>query len=262
MRLRMAYNPQKKIYIFAGAFLAAIIVFHWLNWLAPIEFFTRRLLVFPITRFSESIRGGRIKDGGTPTIAPNPTSTIHELNAKMIMIKDENNHLREQLNFKKKTTFNLVTAHVIGRDASTLGHIIIIDRGGNDGIKFKAPVIVDNGFLIGTVIKVQPDIAHVLLLSDNQSKVAATILNRDRSAGVVEGGYGISLRLNLIPRNETVAVDDIVVSSGLDGFIPRGLLIGTVVEVENEAYKPFQQAVLTPETDLNKLTIVAVIEDK
>jgi len=75
----------------------------------------------------------------------------------------------------------------------------------------------------------------------------------------VEGGYGISLRMNLIPRDEAVRIGDQVVSSGLEKNIPRGLLIGTVAVIENEPYKPFQQAILNSVADLSKLTVVGAL---
>ena len=66
--------------------------------------------------------------------------------------------------------------------------------------------------------------------------------------------------MDFIPRNEVVLVGDMVVTSGLEETIPRGLLIGEVAVAQNEAYQPFQQAVLTPSTDLTKLFIVSVLK--
>lgn len=113
--------------------------------------------------------------------------------------------------------------------------------------------------MIGTIAKIEKNISLVRLINDNQSKIAATILNRDNSLGVVEGGYGLSIRMNFIPRNETVLIGDKIITSGLEQTIPKGLLIGEVAVAENEAYQPFQQAVLTSATDLSKLFIVSVL---
>ena len=112
---------------------------------------------------------------------------------------------------------------------------------------------------MGKITKVEKQLAVVRLISDNQIKVAATVLNNERSLGVVEGGYGLSVRMSFIPRNEVVQVGDQIITSGLELNIPRGLLIGSVAAVENEPYQPFQQAVLTPAADLAKLTLVSVL---
>jgi rod shape-determining protein MreC len=122
--------------------------------------------------------------------------------------------------------------------------------------------VVEEGILIGKVIKTEKDISIVRLLSDNQSKVAATIINREKSLGIVEGGYGLSVRMNFIPRNETVKTGDLVVTSGLQEDTPRGLLIGKVAAIENEAYQPFQQAILTPSADYSRFVYISIILTK
>jgi cell shape-determining protein MreC len=68
--------------------------------------------------------------------------------------------------------------------------------------------------------------------------------------------------VKFIPRNEIIIVGEAVVTSGLDPNIPRGLMVGNVVAIENESYQPFQQAVVSPLLDLNKLTIVSILQKK
>ncbi len=253
----MVKFSDKITYFYFSLLLVAIVALHWFGWLAPIENGVRRLFTGALIKVSVS----RAK-GTQPLLineAASSTPSRAELSAKIKLLTSENDELRHELNFKKKTAVILLPANVIGREGSAFGQVIIINRGKSDGLELKQPVIAGEGILIGTIIKTESDIAYVLLLNDNQSKVAATVLNRDKSVGVVEGGYGISLRLTLIPRNETIAVGDEIVTSGLDEATPRGLLIGIVAEVENEAYKPFQQAVLTPAIDLNKLTVVSAV---
>ena len=137
--------------------------------------------------------------------------------------------------------------------------MLIIKKGTLDNISIGDPVVVANGILIGQISKVEKDISYIRLTNDNESRIATMILNESESAGVVEGGYGISLRMKYIPRNEVVMINDDVVTSGVEENVPRGLLVGQVVAIENEAYKPFQQAILSPATDLSKINIVTVL---
>jgi rod shape-determining protein MreC len=65
--------------------------------------------------------------------------------------------------------------------------------------------------------------------------------------------------MTFIPQNETITPGDVIVTSGLEPLIPRGLTIGTIEAVEKEAYQPFQKAVLTPLASLNKLRVVSVL---
>jgi len=175
------------------------------------------------------------------------------------ILKEENSELKKIVNFKTKSNYFFITSKIIGKSANNLEKIVIIDLGKNDGLKMGQAVVVDQGILAGKIVRVGNNTSMVRLTNDNQSKVAATILNKERSSGVVEGGYGLSMRMNFIPRNEVILVGDKVITSGLESGIPRGLLIGEIAVAENESYKPFQQAVLTPSTDLSKIIIASVL---
>lgn len=179
------------------------------------------------------------------------SATIKEL-------QDENDSLRDQIGFLKLVPQH-VGADVIGRNIDPIGTTVVINRGSRDGIAVGNPVIVSRGFIIGKVARVDPTSAVVRLLSDNESKIAATIMNREKSIGLVEGGFGITVRLNFIPQNEIVRPGDVVVTSGLEPNIPRGLSLGTVEIVEKNPQEPFQQAILKPLADLHSLTVVSVL---
>lgn len=259
---------KAKNYFFLGFVFALLIFFHYLGWLSPIENGARALLV-PI---STKINHWRIASQDSYSSFSNQ-KTIQEqynillsknqdlevANAKLKDLEKENSEIRKQLNFFHRRNFTSVAADIVGQSSDSVEKMVIIDVGEAEGIKFGQPVISGDGILVGTIAKVEKSISMVRLINDNQSKIAATILNKDSSLGVVEGGYGLSVRMNFIPRNEDILIGDQIITSGLEETIPRGLLIGEVAVVENEAYQPFQQAVLTTATDLSKLIIVSVL---
>lgn len=176
-----------------------------------------------------------------------------------VLVKEENENLRSQLNFLKKNDWSSVGATVISRSTDVLRNTIVIDRGSRDGIAIDMPVITGDGFYIGKIKLVELNSSVVQLISDQYSKVAATVLSKDKSIGVVEGGFGLSLQMNLIPQNESISVGEDVITSGLEEEIPYGLLLGRVDIVEKEPYQPFQKAILSPYVDLNKVQTVSVL---
>lgn len=182
--------------------------------------------------------------------------------AQLTQLQEDNILLREQLHFSTTTNRAGVGAEAIGRGIDPVATTIIINRGALDGVEVGRAVIVGNGIFIGRIVSVQENSAIVQLINDTQSRIAATILNHDHSLGIVEGGFGISVRLKFIPQNEEVKVGDIVISSGLQENIPRGLVIGTVEAVEKKPQEPFQQAILRPLRNLNDITIVTVLLSK
>jgi len=177
------------------------------------------------------------------------------------MLKEENRLLRSSLNFFVSTTYNKVGAEVIGKNIDPTGSTVIINRGEVAGIKVGNAAVAENGVFVGKVARVEKNEAVVRLVNDNQSRVAATVNNAEKSIGIVEGGYGISIRLNFIPQNETVSVGDTVFTSGLEDSIPRGLPIGRIEVVEKEAYQPFQKAVMTPFVALDKIFTLNIITE-
>ncbi len=244
------------------------IFFHYLGWLSGLENFLRSI----ITPVSQEMYDWNINIQNREQ----QFSTLEEWREAYFTLKeeflknkidstqkklleDENNELREQLSFLQKKSWQTVGAEVIGKNIDTLGNTIIINRGEDSDLQVGNPVIVNQGILVGTIAKVQEKTSVIRLINDNQSKIAATVINKDKSLGLVEGGYGISVYLNYIPQNEIINVGDSVVSSGLEEKIPKGLLIGRVETVEKEAYQPFQNAILTPFFDLNKIFMVSVI---
>lgn len=259
---------KAKNYFFIGFILAIIIFFHYLGWLSAPEN-GARVVIIPI---AAKITSWRISFQDSYNYVFNHQATVDRYNqclaknenleladAKLKDLEKENAEIRKQLNFFHRRNFTAVAADIVGQSTDNVEKMVIIDVGDTAGIKFGQPVISGDGILVGTIAKVEKDISLVRLINDNQSKIAATILNKDNSLGVVEGGYGLSVRMNFIPRNETILIGDKIITSGLEQTIPRGLLIGEVAVAENEAYQPFQQAVLTTATDLSKLTIVSVL---
>ncbi len=264
----MLYSHRKKTYRYLGLLLVFIIVAHYVGILGPIERFFRSI----ITPTTTNLHLIGIEMGDSYALTSNRKLFLEQYNkyrqeteeknvlaAQIKMLNDENIALKQQLEFKKTSQFKMVTAEVVGRDLDNINKTIIISQGSSSGVSVGQIVVANSGVLIGKVIKTEPDTAVVSLVSDSQTRVSALILNKERSLGAVEGGHGLSLSLKFIPRNETVTVGDQVVTSGFEPNVPRGILIGTVAVVENEAYKPFQQAVLNPATDLSKLIVVSVL---
>ena len=242
--------------------------FHYIGLLVPIENLIRSIIT-PISQtmynFSLELNGTTEKFSSVLDLE-NAYKNLKAKNfdnelitSKITILETENSELRQQLNYLKKTNYPTLGAEVIGKNVDSLGNTIIINRGAEDNLKINEPVIVGNGVLVGKISKVEKNNSVIRLINDNQSKIAATVLNQEKSLGLVEGGYGISVYLNFIPQNEVVKVGETVITSGLELGVPKGLLLGKIEAVEKEAYQPFQKAVITPFVDLEKILEVSVI---
>ena len=204
-------NPKtRKIYLAVGAVFILIVVFHNLGWLRRYETWLRNFAVPVLGEVNGlSIQMGNnyqfFKNRGDFIKAYNECSIAAEkyaiLTSQLTQLSAENSELQTQLNYFKKNQVKHILAEVVGKEVLGAGQTIIINRGKNDGIAINNPVVADAGILIGKIIKVEDTISIVRLLNDNSSRIGSTILNHDKSLGVVEGGFGISLKMSLIPRD-------------------------------------------------------------
>lgn len=150
-------------------------------------------------------------------------------------------------------------AEVIARSTDPTRFVVTINKGSNDGVLKNKAVITDDGVLIGIIQDVQETTATVRLIADPQSKIAGRLVNDTKTEGVISGGHGIVVRMELIPRTEKIENNVLLLSSGLDGTVPEGLLIGKVIANEEDANTLFQRAIIEPVIDLTRVTNVAVI---
>lgn len=259
-------NQKIKTSVAIFFLVAFIILLHYIGWLVPVESFFRRL-VTPVSQqmYSFSVGEEKLEFASYEDIVSAYTALAKDKEAlelrvmKMEYLEQENKELRQQVSFFTTSTYTHVGAEVVGKNIEPLGSTIVINRGSSDGVQKGNPVVVGDGVLIGKILRVDDATAIVRLINDNQSRVAAAILNQAKSIGLIEGGYGISVRMNFIPQNEIVQIGDTIITSGLETGVPRGLIIGSVEAVEKEAYQPFQRAILSPQVSLDKLVLVSVI---
>lgn len=178
-------------------------------------------------------------------------------------IKVENDKLRGQLDFRSQNNYRTVLANIIAQEdvlsAAEGARGLIIDKGGRDGLKPEQGVINEQGAIIGLVTEVSDNSARVCLVTSPGCRLAAALQNEDKTKGITDGNLGLTIGMSYIPQLEKIAPQDTVVTSGLGGSIPRGLVIGQVADVKNESNEVWQSATIEPAADFNDLTVVSVV---
>jgi rod shape-determining protein MreC len=178
-------------------------------------------------------------------------------NAKIIEAQQENERLRNLLGIVERSTLRGVAASVIGHNPSSWAKTITIDRGTRDGIRTGMAVIETQG-VVGQVISAGRTSAEVMLITDHTSGVDS-IIQRTRARGVVEGSGGRFCRLRYVLKEEDLKVGDVVITSGMDGVYPKGLLIGIVSELDGNKRGLFQMLEVAPTVDFSRLENVLVV---
>jgi rod shape-determining protein MreC len=168
-----------------------------------------------------------------------------------------NYRLRKLLNFQKTIPHSVVAAEVVGKDPSPWYKTIIINKGKADGLVKGSPVVVPDG-ITGQVIDVSYRHSKVLLIIDQNSAVDA-LVQRTRARGIIKGESAGQCLFKYVLRKHDVKVGDTVVSSGLDGVFPKGLLIGHVSGVIRRSSGIFQEVTVSPYVAFEKLEEVLVV---
>ncbi len=149
-------------------------------------------------------------------------------------------------------------ADVVGQEPNPYLRYVIINAGQAEGVTVGMPVITGGAVLVGRVAETGLHTSKVQLITDPGSSVAA-ILQQSRATGLLVGQPDGSLRMVYIPQEDSVQVGDVVLTSGLGGTLPRGLVLGQVVEVVKQDFALFQEAVINPAVDYRRVELTLVI---
>jgi rod shape-determining protein MreC len=172
--------------------------------------------------------------------------------------REENTRLRRMLVLRDRLPLATVAGEVIGREAGGWVRSLTVNRGRSDGIAQQTPVIMPDG-LVGRVVQVHRGAAVIQLLNDPASTVGA-VVQRTRTAGLVEGDAGGAVRFKFMARDgASVAPGDLVVTSGLGTLFPKGLPVGRVVKIEDKGSALFHFAVLAPAVDFSRVEEVLLV---
>lgn len=161
------------------------------------------------------------------------------------------------INYQKEHELKSVVATVIGRDATQWVKMVFINKGTQDGVEENQAVVTNAG-VVGHVVQAGVSTSKVLLIVDSRSAVDA-LFQEVRRAGVVVGNGTETCDMKYVPINAPVEVGDAVLSSGVGGIYPKGLLMGTVVKVTRASQGLFQDIVIVPSADFSRLEEVLVL---
>lgn len=173
-------------------------------------------------------------------------------------VNSENKRLSSLVNFVHETQLKGVVSRVVGFSASNWVRSVTLNRGSSDGINVDMAVVDGHG-VVGQVIEVSPNTARVLLTTDATSGVDA-LLQESRARGVISGAANGRYVLKFVARDQEVKEGERVVTSGVGGIFPSGLLIGAVANIRRQSSGLFQEIEVMPAVDFSRLEEVLVVK--
>ena len=180
-------------------------------------------------------------------------------NSRLLEWGAEIKRLRALWGIAGERGYHGVAAEVVGQDPSNWSRVVVLDRGSSEGLGRGMPVIVGDA-VVGQIINVSPSTSRVLLITDHSSGVDS-IVQSSRVRGVVQGDGHADCALQYVPQEDEVTLGDRIITSGMDGVYPKGLLVGVVSSVSRKGTGMFQLVAVKPAVDFSRLETVLVLRD-
>lgn len=170
---------------------------------------------------------------------------------QMAALRAENARLRALLNSSALLEDDVLEAELIGISPDPARHLVILNKGSDDGVFIGQPLIDARG-LMGQVVELAATSARVLLLTDATHAVPVQV-NRNGVRAIAEGvGRLDRLQLRHVAGTEDIEVGDLLVSSGLGGRFPVGYPVAVVTEVGRDPGQTFARVGAAPSAALNR----------
>lgn len=168
-----------------------------------------------------------------------------------LRLEAENAALRELVHYSSQEQLKFTTAKVISDRSGPFTRTALINAGASLGIEAGQPVINGDG-LVGRVIETGDHSAHVLLLTDINSRIPV-ITEHSRERSIAGGNNTDLLDLMYLAEDTRIQIGEKIFTSGDGNTIPAGLPVGEVIGIENG------QAQVRPYADWFRLEYVSAI---
>ena len=181
--------------------------------------------------------------------------------------REENARLRRLLDLREQRrdlTSDLEAATVTEHTVTNWTSSLTLNKGTLHGVEVNDCVMDETGAMVGIISKTGTNWSTVLTLVDTDTSLGAQVF-RSGDLGLAQGNFSLMeknlLRLDYLPAECELLGGDLVETSGLGGFYPSGLVIGSVEEVLVDDSGAASYAVLVPAVDLDALTEVFIIKE-
>ena len=178
---------------------------------------------------------------------------------------EENKRFRELLDLRaQRSDLVFEAARITQRDVSNWSSTLVLNRGSRHGVAENDCAVDCYGNLVGVVTEVGLNWCRLTTILDTGSQLGAMVFRTEETA-IAAGDLSLMtegrLKLSYLPDSSTLIKGDLVVTSGLGGYYPSGLPIGSVEEVRTDDGGLARYAVLTPRCDPDALTDLYIITD-
>lgn len=237
-----------RLLVLSALSIGAVLVLH-----EPVRRSTLAVLRFPLTVLTTGVEI-LANLPRLPSLARDNASLRSELMQRQLeatRLREVVRHAEQAKALAAAMPSGGVLANVIGRSMIPTQQTLLLDRGERQGLVLGTVAVHVSG-VVGRVTELHPTMALVTLLTDPESRVAG-LIERSRETGLLVGqGHG-SCEFIYLDANADLKEGDRIVTAGLGGPFPKGLLLGTVVRVVKDEGAGTVQASVRPAVRLGQV---------
>lgn len=184
--------------------------------------------------------------------------TLRMENHRLQELEKEHKRFKDLLGFMEKKPNTLIAAKVIGEDLKNWFRCIIVDKGKDQGVRVKMPVITPKG-IVGQAVEVDKWHSKVMVINDTNSSIDVNIDGKN-TRGLLEGTGQNILKLKYVIKNDAIEIGDKLFTSGKDSIFPQGIPVGIVMTVDRSKAGIFSDIDVMPYNDFKQLDEVLLIK--
>lgn len=178
---------------------------------------------------------------------------------------EENARLRKLLGLRaQEREYELESAKITARSSVNWESSLTLNRGTDQGVEAGDTVITEEGFLVGVVKEAGVNWCKVLTLLDTETSLGSVNFRTGETC-VAKGDFHLMtenrLTAKYVEPTSEMMVGDLIVTSGLGGYYPAGLTVGSIESLHVDDSGLNYTAVLMPSVELGALTQVFIIKD-
>ena len=191
-------------------------------------------------------------------------SRQHQVDAAQLLqlqtMQGENQQLRNLMALPLSYDFTAQLVEIAYAERDVFRRRVLVNKGENTNVRL-GQVVMDDVGIVGQITRVYPWLAEVTLITEKDHAVPVEVQRNGVRAIVFGAGNTSQLSLRYMPVSVDIQVDDILVTSGIDGTYPPGIPVAKVMSVERDPAYPFANVTCMPLAGVDKHRHLLVLSE-
>lgn len=160
-------------------------------------------------------------------------------------LQSENQQFRKLDELPIRHEISTQLAEIIYAESNVFKRKVLIDKGSQADVQL-GQVVMDDVGIVGQITRVYPWLSEVTLITEKDHAVPVQVVRNGLRTILFGSGDTSQLSLRYMPVSADIQIDDVLVTSGIDGVYPPGIPVAKVTKIERDPVYPFARVSCLP----------------